>query len=61
MLGKFGHFSLVARQPSMIMILNFLTLFKDGDYNVVSTICVLHLFFQIYNIENVENKHFFCL
>ena len=51
---------LVARQPSIITYKNFCPVFRKGTimlYLTIIVVNVLSLFFQIYNIEGVENKH----
>ena len=51
---------LVARQPSIIMNKNFRPVFRMGIimlYRTIIIVNVLRLFFQMYNIEGVENKH----
>ena len=53
-------FCFVARQPSIITGKNFLPVFRKGIimlHLTISVVNVLSLFFQIYNIECVENKH----
>ena len=55
---QISPFCIVARQPSMIMSKIFCLRKRIIMlYLTTITVNVLCLFFQIYNIEGVENKH----
>ena len=61
---QISPFCLVARQPSIITSKSFWPVFREGIimlYLTIITVNVLSIFFQICNIEGVENKHSLCL